>query len=125
MCLYLKNSNVKVLIADKEIPVYKVLNINYNSPYLNMSYRNKNVTKKSKILRCRTCVKNGLHSCLTIRAAKSIAVGNKMCIIVKMYIPKGAKYYLGMYNEVASNQLNTSDLEVIYGKSFLPKKKKV
>ena len=102
-------------IAEKDIRVYKVLNETNLGVYYAFKYEKGfhyyQVGKKFSYLIRQSFYTNkwritfhiGLHSCKSYNAAELHVTRRDK--IVTMYIPKGSKYYEGIYNELISDQL--------------------
>lgn len=104
----------KPLIAKKEIKVHKVLcfeNNKYYSPYRGMKYQkgfhytNNKFTKDIFfcIDRWYLNINAGLHSFVFGKIPPQYSSTSYK--VVEMYIPKGAKYFLGTNNEIVSDNL--------------------
>ena len=104
MCLILESDKVKSKIADKDIPVYKVFKrdcygTSYGiTPYFYYKYV-KGWTVKSRLKKLKSMVNTGLHS---FKSNKYCSHRKDVYIFVKMYIPKGARYYTGTFMEKVS-----------------------
>ena len=102
----------KPLVAKKDIPVYKVLTITNEPPYYcRFKYKQgfRYTEKKLGIVvevhgqYYKLIGKRGLHACLNKKAAAAHTQYSDK--IVKMYIPKGAKYYKGIDDDVITTDL--------------------
>ena len=107
----------KPLIAEKDITVYKRLNLNDNSPYQFFKYEKgyeyiehsflKDETKVFYIWQVKEYyfIKNkGFHAYRSKNKAEAFR-NTYTQKIVKMVIPKGAKYFLGVDSEIVSNRI--------------------
>lgn len=115
MCLELKNSRIKAKIATKDIVCYKGLikkdNI-YYTPYQNCIIEIGN-TYKSNIIKEGNEINIGLHSFVTIEdlkpwSVRGMGTWGKLMGYIKCIIPKGSKYYIGIfgkYNSYVSDTL--------------------
>ena len=104
----------KPLIAEKDIKVYKVIDVNDRSPYFNFKYHKKyhyscNFSKNIvNYGRWYIKINKGLHSFIKHSEAKIRKAGflnEDYFKIVTMYIPKGSEYYLGDNGDIVSNNL--------------------
>lgn len=108
MCLYITKGP---LVAKKDIKVYKKLNfkleygisqdlIYFESPYKATRYY-PNGHIYSKIKKCYNEIENGIHAFIFNKSFVGEIFGDR----VVMWIPKGATYYLGEFNEIVSTDL--------------------
>lgn len=137
MCLYVKQEfktrkeareyRNQPQIADKNIRVYKVLQVarsmddkflDYLAPHRGMIYKRGkqysvtgftfNVDHAYTIGKWRIVISRGLHAYVSEYAARktwSVEIYSKTHAACEMYIPKGAKYYLGKDGEIVSTEL--------------------
>lgn len=112
MCLVI-DRNAERNIATDNIPIYKVLEIlegAYYSAYQKYPYT-PGVVAHSQLEKDFEYIEIGLHSYEHLQSAKIDVFGwvnPAKYTIFKGYIPKGAEYFMGMYDghqSYASNQL--------------------
>lgn len=104
----------KALVADKDIPVYKVLTIKdgyYETPYIHTRVDNlalpfvahmfkDTFNKEKEYLSC------GIHSFTDHKAALSMQLWYPDTrVILDAYIPKGTKYYEGIHDDICSERI--------------------
>jgi len=127
MCLFIKTSRkdyidrkfVKPKIAKKEIKVYKVLDAvegEYFSPYKCFQYHKgyQYTTKMSTSFYSISWlneinyyfkVEEGLHAYRNVSEIKRLYCFGEREVIVEMYIPVGAEYYIGDDGDIVSTDL--------------------
>lgn len=113
MCLYVQRQQKGEWTAKKDIPVWKVLLTNHHSVFRGFIYKPNTTVHIEKMSQSDLggsglMISEGFHAYRSTRSA----VGNMLTgdIIVKMTIPIGAKYYIGMYGEIVSDTLVTGDM---------------
>lgn len=118
MCLYVERDfktkkeaiafSKKPLIAKEDITVYKILDRGFFSPYRDFKYK-RGEEYKATFSFFVTSISHDLevHSGLHAYVSMEYAYGNRSDEqkIYKMTIPKGAKYFVGIFNEIVSNRL--------------------
>jgi hypothetical protein len=122
MCLSIKykphmnKGKLLPLVAKKEILVYKEIYIGNTSFFRGFRYEPNKLYRLRKALSIIRHMKHGdtinqgFHA-FTRKAAQAKAAqasyGTKM---VKFYIPKGAKYYMGTHADIVSTSIRSGDL---------------
>ena len=132
MCLNIdttKHPELKPLIADKDITVWKVMYKTNKSPYQGAAYvanhycsmvRLKPVEVHFKgidvVLHSAT-IEEGYHAFRIREVARKLIRGfsyffaNNNYKLVKMVIPKGTRYYIGNKGDIVSEVIYTGDLK--------------
>lgn len=115
MCLYIKGIEIDPRIAKEDIPIYKVLQVQFHnrkiqlvSPYYEMKYKIGKTYKtemKSNPYDSHE-INEGFHSFIGyIAAINEIERIAYPTIIVNGIIPKGSSYYLGENQDIVSNKI--------------------
>lgn len=123
MCLCIdksKNPNLKPLIANNDITVWKIINSNNISAIRDFKYIKNKKYKFVKLNALRhihydnAIIEAGYHAYRTrdmARYMKSDYSCEDHMKIVKFIIPKGAKYYFGTDGDIVSNTIVSGDLK--------------
>lgn len=122
MCLYVaKSDNGKPFVAKKDILVWKVINKANNRSYFKQFEYKQFTTHKTNIRKKvitkydDATINKGFHSFITRKVARAegqccywYSVPTK---VVKMWIPKGSLYYIGVHQDLVSDLITTGDLK--------------
>ena len=113
MCLIKTHTEIKT--AEEDIPVYKVLRVDYIAPFCPWYRYRKGLNRPDSNPtepELREAVESGyLHAFTNKDSAKKTVEKLKEknsfyflleCKVVKMYVPKGSKYWLGNRNDIAA-----------------------
>ena len=132
MCLIIdtkKHPELKALIADKAITVWKVMYKTNKAPYQGSVYLPnyycsmvrlkvlKAYFKYADVVRYIASIEEGYHAFRIREDARKLIRGfNAVNVtndykIVKMVIPKGAKYYIGTNGDIVSEVIFSGDLK--------------
>lgn len=108
MCLRI-DTNTKELVAKNDIVVWKTLDPGNISNFYAFKYKRNTLYRlRQKLEVCGSCIFEGFHS---YKSRDGLYGWNK---IVKMIIPKGAKYYYGIHSDnrygYVSSSIRTGDL---------------
>lgn len=145
MCLYVKEENTILTTAEKDITCYKILRkskdnlggIHYHTPFYQVYIElGERVIAKgyrdvgSKLTPFRKhfthAVSGGfIHTFATIQGVKSFFKNWRVAyyfdmfeyVVVKCYIPKGAKYYKGIFE--TTGLASYASTELVYGKDII------
>lgn len=109
MCLYIKSGPH---IAGRDILVWKVLCSDNSSLHREFDYVPNKTYKpvELRVDRAYNAIHAGYHSFRSRHVARTVKnyTGQK---VVKFTIPKGAKYYIGNYEERVSSIIRSGDLK--------------
>ena len=146
MCLYVKEENTNLAIAEKDITCYKILNkavgylsgkTLYRTPFFMIPVelgervvaegRQEFGRKTYPFRKHFTHVANGgfIHTFASMQGIKSFFKNWKEdysfnlydCVVVKCYIPKGAQYYKGIFE--GTGLASYASTELVYGKETI------
>lgn len=117
MCLHIDLSKHKwedgLCLAKKateDILVWKVITKDNLSVWRHFIYR-ENKLFKTQFIQKEEVIYNGYHAYTSRKKAREeheLDIGEK---IVRFTIPKGARYFMGLNNDVASNMIKSGDLK--------------
>jgi len=115
MCLRIVGSRVRYKIADKDIVVYKRLEMNNVSPYYSFRYKENQTYTTKNPMRARSSLSRdvwyiyeGIHAYTTFHQAKwRLQCKEK---VVEMIIPKWTRYVIGGDDEVVSDRIRVKSL---------------
>ena len=121
MCLYVRPRQKNEWTAKKDIHVWKLLlQDGRRSIFKRFLYKPNTTVHIKKMGRQiaindnnRITINEGFHAYASLTAARDSAVEDGVLssdVVVKMTIPAGAKYYIGMYGEIVSDTLVTGDM---------------
>lgn len=120
MCLYVTHRQKNEWTAKKDIPVWKLLlKDGRQSIFRSFLYKPNTAVHIEKMGRTeyengtRFAINEGFHAYRSMRSAMQGGVESD--VIVKMTIPAGARYYIGMYDEIVSDTLVTGDMIPLRG----------
>ena len=113
MCL--TSRTLDILIADRDIFVYKIIDCNNLSMHKMFPYKPNTLYRLRKALNPLRCnfsmlykVYNGFHSFIT--KPREYYCFHK---VVEFTIPKGARYMIGLYGDIVSTSIRSGSLERI------------
>ena len=114
MCLTIDSklhSDLKPLVARKNISVYKVLLLNgtkWITPYAEteVHFVFKKAKLKSRVLRkYGIYVTEGIHACTNSKEARAMARRFSNSVVFDAVVPKGTKFYFGNENDIVAEKL--------------------
>lgn len=116
MCLYLESRKQSAIIATEEFKVYKVLQKDNRSEFQNYLYEPNQLSHRVNLVISNNMfdgphIRKGYHSYVSFKVAYTFCPKDHK--IVEFTIPKGAKYYLGNYEDIVSNRIMSGDLKGI------------
>ena len=137
MCLYAIDGQFEIRVADRDIVVWKVLEIfptadnkpgkQLYSPYYRATYI-PGKTKRSVMRVYFGGIDEGLHAFITLDAVKTRKAGDSQRHVFPAVIPAGSKFAVGGRHEIASTALivyrTMADLEKVHGKVAEPVEQK-
>lgn len=106
MCLFIDDAVETTAL--EPIKVFKVLRNDNTSPYRKFKYEKGITYRLRKKLKTQNnlYIRDGFHSYRNMCGArKEISLWDDRCKICVFVIPRGAKYYIGMHNDVVSTSI--------------------